>query len=246
VSHQLLHAQNKAVRYLNGGIESSGTASPHRSLQPWQALGAAVCFAYRENCSHAQDEAVLAERYLDGAIDALDLLLCADPHVAAMASEEQQQEPACPCSTVREPIPLIGSAEDQLQEPAESCNTGSEPSVSCSRAEHSIASAIEPEQVARTNRNCRCGTAGSVPRRHAGELTYDDFVLQYMAPNLPVMVQVGTKPRSLSCAALKPHLYPSNDVSRHFGSRQLNAEPYSHVVGPVNDPNDPCLIGHRR
>lgn len=148
----------------------------------------------------------MAERYLDGAIDALDLLLCADPHVAAMASEEQRQEPACPCCTVKEPIPPMDSAEDQQQEPAESCNTGSEPSVSCSRAEHSAASVKEPGWVARTDRNCRCGTAGGVLRRHAGELTYDDFVLQYMAPNLPVMVQVGTQPRSLLCAALESRI----------------------------------------
>ena len=31
---------------------------------------------------------------------------------------------------------------------------------------------------------------GGVPRRHASELSYDDFVLQYMGPNLPVMIQV--------------------------------------------------------
>ena len=40
--------------------------------------------------------------------------------------------------------------------------------------------------------NPHAAQLGGVPRRHASELSYDDFVLQYMAQNLPVMIQVST------------------------------------------------------
>jgi hypothetical protein len=31
---------------------------------------------------------------------------------------------------------------------------------------------------------------GGIPRRHAGSFSYDDFVRDFMAPNLPVIIQV--------------------------------------------------------
>ena len=31
---------------------------------------------------------------------------------------------------------------------------------------------------------------GGIPTRHAAELTYEAFVREYMAPNLPVMIKV--------------------------------------------------------
>lgn len=43
-----------------------------------------------------------------------------------------------------------------------------------------------------------------IPRRHAEQLSYDEFVLEYMAPNLPVMIEV--RPASLPvCTSLSCH-----------------------------------------
>ena len=109
-----------------------------------------------------QDEALLAERYLDGTIDALDLLLCADSCSADAPSVYPKHRQTCP--------------------DAKTSKAGALPS----RA----ASTKQPDQDTQTGAEQACSMPAGIPRRNAGRLTYDDFVLQYMAPNLPVLIQV--------------------------------------------------------
>ena len=113
-----------------------------------------------------QDEAVLAERYLDGTIDALDLLLCASACTAVTPERAQREE--------------SGS----------STKDASEASTSPSSATPRVALSAAPDQDAPSDDSCHCSVPASMARHHAGQLTYDEFVLRYMAPNLPVMIQV--------------------------------------------------------
>ncbi len=116
-----------------------------------------------------QDEAVLAERYLDGTIDALDLLLCANSCTPAEPPEHTQRQES-------EGVPKMAS----------------EASTSPSGAVLRAASSSAPQQDAQNCESCACGMPAGIPRRNAGQLTYDEFVLHYMAPNRPVMIQVGS------------------------------------------------------
>ena len=114
-----------------------------------------------------QDEAVLAERYLDGAIDALDLLLCEDSCRADAPPEHQGKRISGPCSSMSGASTLL------------------------SRSADGTASSAKPDREAQTGLTKACGMQAGIPRHHADQLAYDDFVLQYMAPNLPVMIEVG-------------------------------------------------------
>ena len=116
-----------------------------------------------------QDEAVLAERYLDGTIDVLDLLLCEDSCRTNWSPVDHGNKTTGPCSS-------ISGASTLLSRPADR-----------------TASSVEPDQEIQTGVNHTGGMRAGIPRRSADQLTYDDFVLQYMAPNLPVMIQVGVQ-----------------------------------------------------
>ncbi|BDA42235.1 2-oxoglutarate and iron-dependent oxygenase JMJD4 [Coccomyxa sp. Obi] len=70
-----------------------------------------------------------------------------------------------------------GAAQKGLQSPAASAHGRDE-----EPAAHS-----EPQSSA--GRNCQSG----IPRRHVDNLTYDAFVLEFMAPNLPVMIEGVTE-----------------------------------------------------
>lgn len=114
-----------------------------------------------------QDEAVLAERYLDGTIDALDLLLCAESQSPDVMPDHQRQEPST-------------SGKDRSQ-------ASKLPSKQVPRA----AAAEVPDPDTMMSDSQACAMPAGIPRRHASQLTYDNFVLQHMAPNQPVMIQVG-------------------------------------------------------
>ncbi len=120
----------------------------------------------RENVP-TQDEAVLAERYLDGTIDALDLLLCEDSCRSDVLAEHQEQLTTGPCSKTARASTIISRPADRA------------------------ASSAEPGQETQTGANHTCGIRAGIPRRNADQLTYDEFVLHYMEPNLPVMIEVG-------------------------------------------------------
>ncbi|CAL5220025.1 g1971 [Coccomyxa viridis] len=116
-----------------------------------------------------KDEAVLAERYLDGTIDVLDLLLCEDSCRTNWSPVDHGNKTTGPCSS-------ISGASTLLSRPADR-----------------TASSVEPDQEIQTGVNHTGGMRAGIPRRSADQLTYDDFVLQYMAPNLPVMIQGVTQ-----------------------------------------------------
>ncbi len=63
------------------------------------------------------------------------------------------------------------AAQKELQSPAASAPCGNEEAASSQSS---------------AERNCQSG----IPRRHMDNLTYDAFVLEFMAPNLPVMIEV--------------------------------------------------------
>ncbi|CAL8468075.1 g7614 [Coccomyxa elongata] len=67
-----------------------------------------------------------------------------------------------------------GAAQKELQLPAASARCGNEEAASSQSS---------------AERNCQSG----IPRRHVDNLTYDAFVLEYMAPNLPVMIEGVTE-----------------------------------------------------
>ena len=210
-----------------------------------------------------QDEACLAERYLDGTIDALDLLHCSDPssnakpphyqlqqrsqslentspvradhessqpakvvHICASSHYEHlvesQHAAGAPatfstegCGAISDPSALadhaqhVGTPPEEAQpvrHPCASCSVGVPGGVRDSRASGVHAESL-PEEAQPDREpcaSCSAGAPGGIPRRHADELTYDEFVLQYMATNRPVMIQVGLHTmtfsyRDLSC-----------------------------------------------
>ncbi len=67
----------------------------------------------------------------------------------------------------------------------------SDPRASGGHAKHIESLPEEAQRDRQPCASCSAGAPDSIPRRLAGELTYDEFVLQYMAHNQPVMIQVG-------------------------------------------------------
>ena len=217
-----------------------------------------------------QDEAGLAERYLDGTIDALDLLLCSDASSNTKLPQhepQQRSQSLDDTSSVRadhesgQPAKVVGvcdsSYDGHLVESqhaagahatfsAEGYGARSDPRASADHAQHTRASADHAQHVgtppeeaqpvgqpcascsvgvpggmpdsraaeehlkhaeslpeeAQPNRepcaSCSVGAPGGIPRHQAGELTYDEFVLQYMATNQPVMIQAGLRTMTFS------------------------------------------------
>lgn len=200
-----------------------------------------------------QDEAGLAERYLDGTIDALDLLLLSDPSsngklpqhelqqrsqslddTSSVRTDLESGQPAkmvhvCDfsydrhlvesqhaavahatfsaegCGAMSDPRASadhpqhVGTPPEEAQpvrQPCASCSVGMPGGMPDSRAsgEHLKHAESLPEEAQPDREpcaSCSAAASGGIPRHHAGELTYDEFVLQYMATNQPVMIQVG-------------------------------------------------------
>ena len=149
---------------------------------------------------------MLAARYLDGSIDALELLLssklcskasskpCSEPgSQSALVQHEQdapQHQPQ-PFGPETHKAPGIGSADagDGVQAASERrTRTPEELSSPQAEAEDPGLEASDTGTVSRPS-DPDGRVSGGVPRRHASALSYDEFVLQYMAPNLPVMIQ---------------------------------------------------------
>ena len=141
---------------------------------------------------------MLASRYLDGSMDALELLLCSEPCSQPAPVQhpkdvpQHQLQPSSP-RTCETPGASSADAGDYVQAALEQ-RERRPVIVSAPHAEAEGDSGSESSDTGTVSRpgdpDVRepCG----VPRRHASELSYDDFVLQYMAPNLPVMIQVST------------------------------------------------------
>lgn len=187
----------------------------------------------------AQDESSLAARYLDGSIDALDLLLSSDTCINDKPLQQESQH-HYQCTDKLSPT-VQGSGTESLHHNVgmqHLCSSASGPqsrgshihgdAASCrgkaesceTSADHTGQSregqAAAPNLDTQPCAGCSAVVRAGIPRRHAGELSCDDFVLQHMAPNLPVMIQASRLLHPLSfsyctplCRRLRVKLFPA-------------------------------------
>ena len=138
---------------------------------------------------------MLAARYLDGSMDALELLLSTELGSQSALGQHGQDEPQHklqPTSlrTHKAPGGSTADAGDSVQAALEQHKLHPA-NVSGPHAEAEGNSGPEASDTGTISQPSNMHEPGGVPRRHASELSYDDFVLQYMGPNLPVMIQVS-------------------------------------------------------
>ena len=141
---------------------------------------------------------MLAARYLDGSIDALELLLGSEPRSQSALGQHGHDAPQLELqptslSTHKGPGASTADAGDSDQAASEQRERRPE-SMSALHAEVGYKcgpEALDTGIVSAPSKFDGHEPGGGVPRRHASELSYDDFVLQYMGPNLPAMIQVS-------------------------------------------------------
>ena len=141
---------------------------------------------------------MLAARYLDGSMDALELLLGSEPGTQSALGQHghhalQHELQSSSLRTHSAPGASTAEAGDSGQAASEK-REGRPESVSapCAEAEDNYGpEASDAGTISQHSEPDVHGPGGGVPQRHASELSYDDFVLQYMGPNLPVMIQVS-------------------------------------------------------
>ena len=150
---------------------------------------------------------VLRRRLLDGSADALACFVSA-------SQAEQHESAAEQAGTIAAAVP--GSAGwhpgSAGAPPEAACCSSAAPQPGAARSARASAAAAGARAAAGAGGcagGCCAGArAGErlmrVPRRHAAELTYDDFVREHMAPNLPVIIQARPRlhdPMHDKCAA---------------------------------------------
>ena len=140
---------------------------------------------------------MLAARYLDGSMDALELLLGNDPGSQSALVQHGQATPQHelpPISLGTHEVPRASTADagNSVQAASEQRERRPE-SMSALHAGAGDNCGLKASETGLLSQPSYCDVhePGGIPKRHASKLSYDDFVLQYMCPNLPVMIQVS-------------------------------------------------------
>jgi len=147
---------------------------------------------------------VLCRRLLDGSADALARFVSA-------SQAEQHESAAEQASTTAAPVPgSAGWRPGSTGAPPEAARYSAAAPGAAHRARPGAAAAGARGAASAGGcaEGCCAGARASerltrVPRRHAAELSYNDFVREHMAPNLPVIIQAQPRlhnPVQIKCA----------------------------------------------
>ena len=166
---------------------------------------------------------MLAARYLDGSMDALELLLGSEPGSQSGLAQHGQHAPQhelqlTSLSTHNGPGASTAQARNDIQAASEQrqCRTESIPAAYAKAEDTSGPEASDTGFVSTPSEPDVHEPGGGIPCRHASELSYDDFVLQYMGPNLPVMIQV-----SPSCWMAMKGIIRAERARMHAGQAKI-------------------------